>query len=57
MHELSGERELGTSPTLVEGITEQVAQSAWLGVVEHPETDMRLYIGRLAIPYITKTSA
>lgn len=37
------------------GITSQVAQSARLGVVEHPEIGHEAYIGRLAIPYITKT--
>lgn len=37
------------------GITEQVAQSARLGVVEHPEIGHEAYVGRLAIPYITKT--
>ena len=37
------------------GITEQVARLARLGVVENPEIGHEAYVGRLAIPYITKT--
>ena len=37
------------------GITKEVARQARLGVVEAPETGHEAYIGRLAIPYITKT--
>lgn len=37
------------------GITEEAARSAHLGVVVDPEPGHEQYIGRLAIPYITKT--
>jgi len=37
------------------GITREVALSAQLGVVEHPEVGHEAFVGRLAIPYITKT--
>lgn len=37
------------------GITKEVARSARLGVVEHPEIGHELYGGRLSIPYVTKT--
>lgn len=37
------------------GITKEVALSAQLGVVEHPEVGHEAFQGRLAIPYITKT--
>lgn len=37
------------------GITESAAHSARLGVVVDPEPGHEQYVGRLAIPYITKT--
>jgi DNA primase len=37
------------------GIPIEVARLARLGVVEEPETGHEAYIGRLAIPYVTKT--
>jgi DNA primase len=37
------------------GIPIEVARLAQLGVVEEPEVGHEAYIGRLAIPYITKT--
>lgn len=37
------------------GITKEVALSAQLGVVEHPEVGHEAFQGRLSIPYITKT--
>lgn len=37
------------------GITEAVARSANLGVVVEPEPGHEQFIGRLAIPYVTKT--
>ena len=37
------------------GITEEVARQALLGVVTEPEPGHEQYVGRLAIPYITKT--
>lgn len=37
------------------GITAQAARSARLGVVVNPEIGHEAYVGRLAIPYITKT--
>jgi DNA primase len=37
------------------GITREVARQARLGVVEEPEPGHEQYIGRLSIPYITKT--
>ena len=37
------------------GITREAALSARLGVVSQPEIGHEAYIGRLAIPYITKT--
>ena len=37
------------------GISREVARMARLGVVAEPETGHEAYVGRLAIPYITKT--
>jgi DNA primase len=37
------------------GITMEVARLARLGVVAEPETGHEAYVGRLSIPYITKT--
>ena len=37
------------------GIPIEVARLARLGVVEEPETGHEAYLGRLAIPYVTKT--
>jgi len=37
------------------GITREVARLARLGVVEEPETGHEAFVGRLSIPYITKT--
>ena len=37
------------------GISREVARMARLGVVVEPETGHEAYVGRLAIPYITKT--
>ena len=37
------------------GITREVALAARLGVVEAPEVGHEMFVGRLAIPYITKT--
>lgn len=37
------------------GITREVAHRARLGVVEEPEPGHEQYVGRLSIPYITKT--
>lgn len=37
------------------GITKEVALRARLGVVEEPEPGHEQYVGRLSIPYITKT--
>lgn len=37
------------------GITQAVARQARLGVVSNPEIGHEAYVGRLAIPYITKT--
>jgi hypothetical protein len=37
------------------GIPIEVARLAQLGVVEEPEVGHEAYIGRLSIPYITKT--
>ena len=37
------------------GITREAARLARLGVVEEPETGHESFVGRLSIPYITKT--
>jgi DNA primase len=37
------------------GITKEVALRARLGVVEEPEPGHEQYVGRLSIPYVTKT--
>lgn len=37
------------------GITEEVARQVSLGVVTEPEAGHEQYVGRLSIPYITKT--
>jgi DNA primase len=54
-HKYAGSISLAEDYLVSRGITREVARQARLGVVEEPEPGHEQYIGRLSIPYITKT--
>ena len=54
-HKYAGSISLAEDYLASRGITKEVARLARLGVVEEPEPGNEQYVGRLSIPYITKT--